>query len=90
MFVNRCADEVRRWVQPETLVHYEHKGDPLYRIRRLVLTTVGTSMIRHDAALWAPQLRPLLLRVPLQAAGVPRCPVRRPNTKNVRTRPEAP
>ena len=35
---NRCMDSVRRRVQNETLGHRGHKGDPLYRIRKLLLT----------------------------------------------------
>jgi transposase len=35
---NRCVDAVRRRVQNETLGHRGHKGDPLYRIRKLLLT----------------------------------------------------
>jgi transposase len=35
---NRCVDKVRRRVQNETLEHRGRKGDPLYRIRKLLLT----------------------------------------------------
>ncbi len=35
---NRCLDKVRRRVQQETLEHRGRKGDPLYRIRKLLLT----------------------------------------------------
>ncbi len=35
---NRCLDTVRRRVQNETLGHRGHKEDPLYRIRKLLLT----------------------------------------------------
>jgi transposase len=35
---NTVVDEVRRRVQQETLGHRGHKGDPLYGIRRLLLT----------------------------------------------------
>ena len=35
---NRCADQVRRRVQNETLGHRGRKHDPLYRIRKLLLT----------------------------------------------------
>jgi transposase len=35
---NRCLDKVRRRVQNETLEHRGRKGDPLYRIRKLLLT----------------------------------------------------
>ncbi len=35
---NRCLDAVRRRVQNETLGHRGHKHDPLYRIRKLLLT----------------------------------------------------
>ena len=34
---NRCLDTVRRRVQNETLGHRGRKGDPLYRIRKLLL-----------------------------------------------------
>jgi transposase len=34
---NRCLDKVRRRVQQETLQHRGRKGDPLYRIRKLLL-----------------------------------------------------
>jgi transposase len=35
---NRCVDKVRRRVQNETLNHRGRKHDPLYRIRKLLLT----------------------------------------------------
>jgi transposase len=35
---NRCVDKVRRRVQNETLGHRGRKHDPLYRIRKLLLT----------------------------------------------------
>src|SRR5690606_37686588 len=35
---NTVVDEVRRRVQQETLGHRGHAGDPLYGIRRLLLT----------------------------------------------------
>ena len=35
---NTVVDEVRRRVQQETLGHRGHKGDPLYGIRRLLIT----------------------------------------------------
>jgi transposase len=35
---NRCLDKVRRRVQNETLGHRGRKRDPLYRIRKLLLT----------------------------------------------------
>ncbi len=35
---NRCVDTVRRRVQNETTGHRGRKGDPLYRIRKLLLT----------------------------------------------------
>jgi transposase len=35
---NRCVDKVRRRVQNETLSHRGRKRDPLYRIRKLLLT----------------------------------------------------
>jgi len=37
---NRCVDAVRRRVQNETLGHRGRKADPLYRIRKLLLTGV--------------------------------------------------
>ena len=39
-FANRCVDKVRRRVQNETLEHRGRKGDPLYRIRKLMLKGV--------------------------------------------------
>ena len=35
---NRCVDQVRRRVQNETMGHRGRKHDPLYRIRKLLLT----------------------------------------------------
>jgi transposase len=35
---NRCLDKVRRRVQNETLAHRGRKDDPLYRIRKVLLT----------------------------------------------------
>lgn len=35
---NRCVDAVRRRVQNDTLAHRGRRGDPLYRIRKLLLT----------------------------------------------------
>ena len=35
---NRCVDKVRRRVQNETLGHRGTKSDPLYRIRKLLLS----------------------------------------------------
>jgi transposase len=35
---NRCVDQVRRRVQQDTLGHRGRKADPLYRIRKLMLT----------------------------------------------------
>ncbi len=35
---NRCLDKIRRRVQNETLGHRGHKHDPLYQIRKLLLT----------------------------------------------------
>jgi transposase len=35
---NRCLDQVRRRVQNETLGHRGRKHDPLYRIRKILLT----------------------------------------------------
>ncbi len=42
---NRCLDKVRRRVQNETLGHRGRKADPLYRIRKLLLT--GTERLDH-------------------------------------------
>ena len=36
---NRCLDKVRRRVQNETLGHRGRKHDPLYRIRKIMLTS---------------------------------------------------
>jgi transposase len=36
--VNRCVDHVRRRVQNELLGHRGRKDDPLYKIRRVLLT----------------------------------------------------
>ena len=49
---NRCVDKVRRRVQNETLGHRGRKADPLYRIRKLLLT--GTERLDargHDRVL---------------------------------------
>jgi transposase len=49
---NRCLDKVRRRVQNETLGHRGRKADPLYRIRKLLLT--GTERLDergHDRVL---------------------------------------
>lgn len=49
---NRCVDKVRRRVQQETLDHRGRKRDPLYRIRKLLLT--GTERLNergHDRIL---------------------------------------
>jgi transposase len=35
---NRCLDQVRRRVQQDTLAHRGRKDDPLYRIRKIMLT----------------------------------------------------
>ena len=35
---NRCVDEVRRRVQNKLLGHRGRKDDPLYKIRRVLLT----------------------------------------------------
>ncbi len=35
---NRCVDKVRRRVQNDTLHHRGRKDDPLYKIRKLLLT----------------------------------------------------
>jgi transposase len=46
---NRCVDQVRRRVQNETLGHRGRKDDPLYRIRKLLLS--GTERLNergHD------------------------------------------
>ena len=40
---NRCLDTVRRRVQNETLGHRGRKDDPLYRIRKLLLTGANAS-----------------------------------------------
>jgi transposase len=42
---NRCLDQVRRRVQNETLGHRGRKRDPLYRIRKLLLT--GNERLDH-------------------------------------------
>ena len=42
---NRCIDKVRRRVQNDTLGHRGRKRDPLYRIRKLLLT--GTERLDH-------------------------------------------
>jgi len=42
---NRCVDKVRRRVQNETLGHRGRKDDPLYRIRKLLLT--GTERLNE-------------------------------------------
>ncbi len=42
---NRCVDKVRRRVQNETLGHRGRKPDPLYRIRKLLLT--GTERLNQ-------------------------------------------
>jgi transposase len=42
---NRCVDKVRRRVQNETLDHRGRKDDPLYRIRKLLLT--GTERLNQ-------------------------------------------
>ena len=42
---NRCLDKVRRRVQQETLHHRGRKTDPLYRIRKLLLT--GTERLNE-------------------------------------------
>jgi transposase len=44
---NRCLDAVRRRVQNETLQHRGRKADPLYRIRKLLLT--GTENLDDKA-----------------------------------------
>jgi transposase len=36
----QVLDEVRRWVQQETLKRRGHKDDPLYKVRRTLLTGV--------------------------------------------------
>lgn len=45
---NRCIDQVRRRVQRETLVHRGRKHDPLYRIRKLLLS--GAERVDHRGA----------------------------------------
>ena len=62
---NRCVDQVRRRVQNETLGHRGRKADPLYRIRKLLLT--GSERLdergsRSDAA------RPARRRPPRRTA----------------------
>jgi transposase len=42
---NRCLDQVRRRVQNETLGHRGRKDDPLYKIRRVLLT--GAERLNH-------------------------------------------
>jgi transposase len=42
---NRCLDQVRRRVQNQTLGHRGRKRDPLYRIRKLMLT--GTERLQE-------------------------------------------
>ncbi len=54
---NRCLDAVRRRVQNETLQHRGRKADPLYRIRKLLLT--GTERLDqngHDRVLLGPRI----------------------------------
>lgn len=46
---NAAIDDVRRRVQNDTLGHRGRKGDPLYRIRRLLLRAAGTL----DERAWA-------------------------------------
>lgn len=49
---NRCLDAVRRRVQNETLQHRGRKADPLYRIRKLLLTgTENLDEKAHDRVL---------------------------------------
>src|SRR5438552_857153 len=49
---NRCVDKVRRRVQNETLGHRGRKHDPLYRIRKLLLTGAARLAERgHDRLL---------------------------------------
>lgn len=54
---NAAIDDVRRRVQNETLGHRGHKDDPLYRIRKLLLTARGRldedALARLDLALQA-------------------------------------
>ena len=55
---NRCLDKVRRRVQNETLGHRGRKHDPLYRIRKLLLT--GSERLDergHDRLLLGPARR---------------------------------
>lgn len=49
---NRCLDQVRRRVQNETLGHRGRKHDPLYRVRKVLLTGSGRLDERgHDRLL---------------------------------------
>lgn len=41
---NRCLVKVRRRVQNQTLGHRGHNADPLYRIRKMMLT--GTERLK--------------------------------------------
>jgi transposase len=45
---NQCVEEVRRRVQQDTLGHRGRKGDPLYRVRKLLVMAVE----RLDATGW--------------------------------------
>lgn len=47
---NRAIDDVRRRVQQETLGHRGRKGDPLYRIRRILLT--ADEKLTEDRFAW--------------------------------------
>ena len=47
---NRAIDEVRRRVQNETLGHRGRKDDPLYRVRRVLLT--GYEQLTEDRFQW--------------------------------------
>jgi len=57
---NRCVDQVRRRVQNETLGHRGRKLDPLYRIRKLLLSGSerldgrGSDRMPARAARWRP------------------------------------
>ena len=50
---NRCVDQVRRRVQNETMGHRGRKHDPLYRIRKLLLTAAEQLTGRGRARLRA-------------------------------------
>lgn len=51
---NQAIDEVRRRVQNETLGHRGRKSDPLYRVRRVLLT--GDERLTEDRFQWMASL----------------------------------